>query len=42
LVVAVVDEVAAIVLVVDEAGTLSTDSDPPPQETIKKELTHAK
>lgn len=36
MVVAVVDEVDAIVLVVDDAGALSTDSDPPPQEIIKK------
>ena len=35
-VVAVVDEVAAIVLVVEEIGTLSTSPDPPPQETMRK------
>ena len=42
MVVAVVDEVDPMVLVVEEIGTLSTVPDPPPQETIKKVLTHAK
>ena len=38
----VVEELDAIVLVVDETGALSTDSDPPPQETIKKVPAHTK
>jgi hypothetical protein len=38
----VVEELDAIVLVVVETGALSTDSDPPPQETNKKVPTHTK
>jgi len=35
-------ELAEVVLVVEEIGTLPTDSDPPPQETRKKTPTQAK
>ncbi|CAB5138173.1 unannotated protein [freshwater metagenome] len=42
LVVAVVEEVTAMVLVVEETGTLSADPDPPPQDTTKKVPIHAK
>ena len=35
-------ELAEVVLVVEEIGTLSTFPDPPPQETIRNVPTHAK
>ena len=35
-------ELAEVVLVVEEIGTLSTLPDPPPQETIRNVPTHAK
>ncbi len=35
-------ELAEVVLVVEEIGTLSTSPDPPPQETMKKVPTQAK